>query len=195
MAFGHIRAPLLAALVAHAVAAGAHSFVPAGRRVLLALGLPAEKAADFATAAERRGFVARVDDPRRFLAACAGAPDCPSGRMAARRVALEFTEILAPILDGSFEIHVSGCAKGCAHPGPAAVTLVGTDQGCGVVLAGRADGTPVGALPPGDLPRSLAQFARSIVESRRSGERSGDVLRRLGGEAVSALLIGETADG
>ncbi|MDT8267566.1 hypothetical protein RQ832_30265, partial [Roseomonas sp. DSM 102946] len=34
-------------------------------------------------------------------------------------------------------LHLSGCAKGCAHPGPAAVTLVG-EAGC---YGLRRDGT------------------------------------------------------
>ena len=32
-------------------------------------------------------------------------------------------------------IHISGCAKGCAHPGAAALTVVGTERGCGIVHA------------------------------------------------------------
>jgi precorrin-3B synthase len=39
--------------------------------------------------------------------------------------------------------HVSGCAKGCAHPGPAAVTLVGVDGLYDVVRHGRAGDAPV----------------------------------------------------
>jgi precorrin-3B synthase len=32
-------------------------------------------------------------------------------------------------------VHLSGCSKGCAHPGPAALTVVGPDR---IVLNGRA---------------------------------------------------------
>ena len=36
-------------------------------------------------------------------------------------------------------IHVSGCPKGCAHPGRADITLVGRENGAyGVVLDGSA---------------------------------------------------------
>jgi len=36
-------------------------------------------------------------------------------------------------------VHLSGCSKGCAHPGPAALTLVGPDR---LILNGRASDTP-----------------------------------------------------
>jgi precorrin-3B synthase len=30
---------------------------------------------------------------------------------------------------GSFALHISGCSKGCAHPRPAPLTIMGTDRG------------------------------------------------------------------
>jgi precorrin-3B synthase len=195
LAFGHARAFALKAFVNEAVAIGADGLAPAGRRVLLAVGVPASRAPALLTTAERLGFVARSDDPRRFLAACAGAPDCPSGRMAARRVAPELARILAPVLDGSIDVHLSGCAKGCAHPGPAALTLVGGDAGCGVILAGRAGDASRGSLSPRDLPQALASFVATLTARRRAGETSADLLRRLGDDTVASLLLGETVDG
>ncbi|WP_204316206.1 hypothetical protein, partial [Serratia marcescens] len=38
--------------------------------------------------------------------------------------------------------HVSGCAKGCAHPGPSDLTLVGEAGGYGIVLGGPASASP-----------------------------------------------------
>ncbi|MEA2726013.1 MAG: precorrin-3B synthase, partial [Acetobacteraceae bacterium] len=40
-------------------------------------------------------------------------------------------------------IHVSGCEKGCAHPGSAAVTLVARDGRYDLVRDGPASGLPV----------------------------------------------------
>ena len=40
-------------------------------------------------------------------------------------------------------MHVSGCAKGCAHARAAAVTLVGRDGRYDMVLDGRAANEPV----------------------------------------------------
>jgi precorrin-3B synthase len=39
-------------------------------------------------------------------------------------------------------IHLSGCRKGCAHPAPAAVTVVGTEIGCGIIRDGSARAVP-----------------------------------------------------
>jgi precorrin-3B synthase len=50
-------------------------------------------------------------------------------------------------------LHISGCRKGCAHPMPAPLTLVGTPDGCGVVHHGCAGGAPRHYLDPADLER------------------------------------------
>jgi precorrin-3B synthase len=39
-------------------------------------------------------------------------------------------------------VHVSGCAKGCAHPGPARTTLVGENGRYGIVRNGRPRDVP-----------------------------------------------------
>ncbi len=139
LAFGHAHADALAQLAeiaaAHAVASGR----PAPGRALLLVGVGHEDAASLTTAAERLGFVVRADDPRRRIVACPGKPACASGLIAARALA---TEIAAHLPSRSETIHISGCAKGCAHPAPAALTVVGTERGCGIVRCGSARATP-----------------------------------------------------
>ena len=44
---------------------------------------------------------------------------------------------LADLLDAALHLHISGCAKGCAHPGKAALTLVGSENGPDLSLTGR----------------------------------------------------------
>jgi len=39
-------------------------------------------------------------------------------------------------------LHVSGCAKGCAHPGVAPLTLTAQADGFDLVRRGRAGGLP-----------------------------------------------------
>jgi precorrin-3B synthase len=80
-------------------------------------------------------FITDADDPRRSIAACAGAPACAAASVPARADA---AYLAARGLRG---IHVSGCAKGCAHPG-AAVTLVGSGGSYGLVRHGRAGDPP-----------------------------------------------------
>jgi len=139
LAFGHAHADALAQLAEIAAAHAVASVRPAPGRALLLVGVGHEDVASLATAAERLGFVVRPDDPRRRIVACPGKPACASGLIAARALA---TEIAAHLPSRSETIHISGCAKGCAHPAPAALTVVGTERGCGIVRCGSARATP-----------------------------------------------------
>ena len=57
---------------------------------------------------------------------------------------------------------MSGCAKGCAHPGPAPFTVVATATGYDLVANGRADATPVARnLTLEALAERLADLTRS----------------------------------
>ena len=78
-------------------------------------------------------------DPRLRTAACIGAPGCGSATTPAAADAATLSACLPP---GRF-LHVSGCDKGCAHPGAADVTLVGRDGGYDLVRHGSAGDTPV----------------------------------------------------
>jgi precorrin-3B synthase len=81
------------------------------------------------------GFITDPADPRRSISACPGAPACASGGAPARADALHLAE------RGITNIHVSGCAKGCAHPRPA-LTLVGRGGRYDLVRHGRAADVP-----------------------------------------------------
>jgi precorrin-3B synthase len=70
-------------------------------------------------------LITTPDDPRRNTVACTGAPACPQAHVATRPVARALGSSLAP----GQVLHVSGCAKGCARPGPSALTLVGRPGG------------------------------------------------------------------
>ena len=48
-------------------------------------------------------------------------------------------------------LHVSGCAKGCAHPGAADVTLVATAAGFDLIRGGTAADAAVAALTADEL--------------------------------------------
>jgi precorrin-3B synthase len=85
------------------------------------------------------GLVTTTDDPRLRIDACTGAPACPQARADTRMLAAA----LAPHLGEELRLHVSGCAKGCAHPHRAAITLVATDHGYDLVRNGAAHDEPV----------------------------------------------------
>jgi precorrin-3B synthase len=155
LAFGHAQAEALAELALIAKQGGAEWMRPAPGRALLLGPLGQGGVAGTRRTAERLGFVVEASDPRRRIAACPGAPACMHGLIAARVLAAEIArEVALPAGDG-IDLHVSGCAKGCAHPAPAPLTIVGTGQGCGIVRDGPARAAPTEYVSPGDLIRVL----------------------------------------
>jgi precorrin-3B synthase len=162
LAFGHTHADVLADLVRVAARHGVRVARPLPGRTLLLTGVPAPDTRDLAVAAERLGFVVLADDPRRRIAACPGAPGCASGLIPARALASKLAPLLASFPDRrGVAVHISGCPKGCAHPGPAALTVVGTPQGCGVVHGGTARETPHQLVDP----RRLGEVLRIATQS------------------------------
>ena len=112
----------------------------------------------------RRGFVTEASDQRRRIAACPGAPLCAQGLIAARALAAEIASQVSFSGDG-IALHVSGCAKGCAHPKPAPLTIVGTAQGCGIVRDGSARDVPMEYADPSDLLAALHHVAGKTREA------------------------------
>jgi precorrin-3B synthase len=95
------------------------------------------------------GLIDRPADPLLHVVACTGAPGCAQAIRPTRALA----RTLAPHLHGT--LHVSGCAKGCAHPGTAPLTLTATPDGWRLIAEGTAaDAGPV--LAEQDLERALA---------------------------------------
>jgi precorrin-3B synthase len=162
LAFGHADATSLQRLTEAAEAAGAGGMRAAPGRALMVVGLTQQTASSFAAAAEALGFVVRAGDPRRHVVACAGAPICASADIAARALAPQIAAAAAPHLDGSFKIHISGCAKGCAHPAPAALTVVGTSSGCALVANGSTGDAPFKIVGTNELQAAVAEIARGI---------------------------------
>ena len=70
------------------------------------------------------GLILDGADPRLQVIACTGAPGCLQALSATRDLARE----LAPHVPAGTKLHVSGCAKGCACPGPAPLTLTATGE-------------------------------------------------------------------
>jgi precorrin-3B synthase len=162
LAFGHAHADALVELARISAAYGACSIRPAPGRALLLIGVAEEQAASLADVAEATGFIARADDPRRRIVACPGMPACASGLIAARMLA---REIAAQLPSPGETIHISGCAKGCAHPAPAALTVVGTERGCGIIRGGTARGTPRYHVDSAKLASEVARLAADASEA------------------------------
>lgn len=80
------------------------------------------------------GLITHFADPLTAVVACTGAPGCPQGLAPTRPLA----RALAPHIPEGRVLHVSGCAKGCAHPGAADVTLVAAAGGFELIRRGTA---------------------------------------------------------
>lgn len=158
--FGHADVSLLQGLIQATEQAGANRLIAAPGRTLIAVGLPRGELSDFTAAAEQLGFITRPHDPRRRVIACAGAPLCASGHIATRALAPRLAEMVAQLHDGLATIHLSGCAKGCAHPKKAALTIVGAPHGCGLVADGAAQDAPFAVVASDELPAAITDYAR-----------------------------------
>jgi precorrin-3B synthase len=146
--FGSSDHAALTALADAATRHGISEFRLAPHHALLAIGAPPGFIAD----AEALGFVTTPDDPRMRISACIGSDGCASGHIPARAIAAN----LAPHLAPDTTLHVSGCAKGCAHARRAGLTLVGQPDGYGLVIEGMAGDTPQTVLRADQLESAVA---------------------------------------
>ncbi len=104
------------------------------------------------------GLITQADDPRLRVVACTGAPGCLQAAAATRPLA----RALAPHVPIGRLLHVSGCAKGCAHPGTT-LTLVATPAGFDLVRNGKASSLPdLSALPPETILSHLTQTLHAL---------------------------------
>lgn len=85
------------------------------------------------------GLLTQAGDPLLHVAACTGAPACREAHAETRA----FAAALAPHIPPDARLHVSGCAKGCAHPQAASITLVATGDGFDLIRNGSTHDTPV----------------------------------------------------
>ncbi len=84
------------------------------------------------------GVIRDPDEPLLQVSACTGAPGCISAEAPVR----ELARSLAALVPQGAELHVSGCAKGCAHPGPARLTLTARQGRFDLIDNGPASGHP-----------------------------------------------------
>ena len=144
IAFGQMQAETLAALAE----LGPLRLTP--WRMLLIEGLRAAPTVP--------GLITDPDDPLLRVVACPGAPDCPQALQPTRPLA----RALAALVPQGAMLHVSGCAKGCAHPGAAAFTLVAQAAGFGLIRGGTA-ATPAA---PALSAAALLKRAPTLFEAR-----------------------------
>jgi precorrin-3B synthase len=140
--FGRIAAEDFADLASSAATLGAHDLRLTPWRAILIPVPSVGRAGMLSAELDRRSFILDPEDPRRRIAACPGAPSCERATTKVRDDAAYLAATFAGGSGSGIVIHVSGCAKGCAHPRPAAVTLVGRDGRYDLVRNDVASGSP-----------------------------------------------------
>ena len=116
--------------------------------------------------AEAPELIHTPGDPRLSAIACPGMPGCASGSTATRRDALDWAEQVPELFDGRSLVHVSGCPKGCAHPGRAPVVLVAREGRYDLVLDDRALPEEEGhRIASGLLPEEVPDTLRALVST------------------------------
>ncbi len=164
--FGRTSAQTFAALAKLSAAAGARGLRLTPWRAIVILGISSERATALRNGLGDLDFILDADDPRLKVAACPGAPDCTSGSIPTREVA----DWLAPLAaDAGPTLHVSGCAKGCAYPRAAPITIVGNGGRFDLVLGGKADAAP--ALSGLDREGLMGELARRLRPSAETKMR------------------------
>ncbi|TIN24007.1 MAG: precorrin-3B synthase [Mesorhizobium sp.] len=181
--YGSMPADKIISLAQHALALNTTEIRLAPGRALLFLGQPTRASQSLQHTAATLRFVTSPTDPRTRIAACPGTPACASGHIATRDIAETIAAENADILD--FTLHISGCAKGCAHPGPAALTIVGGENGAGLVVNATAKALPAGYRPGYDAARGIGRVAAMIRSTRYQGETAAACLTRLGPAGIA----------
>lgn len=159
---------------------------------LILTGLNRGEALKAEQAARRHGFWTSPTEPRASMSLCAGTSGCASALFDTRSVAELIARRAAALLDGSLTMHLSGCAKGCAHPAAAPLTLVGAPSGYGLVVNGAACDAPAVYIAANDLGIALERLASLVAGAKEAGETVSGCIQRLGGPRIADAL---TLDG
>jgi len=159
---------------------------------LFVTGLTADTAMALLHTAAGLGFLTEASDPRSTIALCAGAGGCASGLFETHALADRMRTRAPALLDGSFTLHLSACSKGCAHPAPSLLAVVGAPSGYGLVVNGAASSNPAAYLDENGLEAAWKRLAALVGEERQAGESAGTCLTRLGADRIWAALQLET---
>ena len=186
--FGSIQAERLITLSEATIALGATGIRTAPGRSFFVIGLSQPNCEALRNKAKVFDFVTSPSDPRTRIAACPGAPACASGMIAARDVAAEIAQTIGLDLDPTLSLHVSGCSKGCAHPGPAALTIVGDKKSAAFVVGGTAKGLPAAYTAGYEAASGVRRLAELLAAERKPQEDATACLARLGDERLAQAL-------
>ena len=137
-AFGQLDAAALDSLADLAARFGDGTLRVTPWKAVLLAGVRDADAPAVLAETERAGLVVEANDPRRRIVTCAG-PRCASAK--ADTIA-DATWLAGRDLPPQGMLHLSACAKGCAHPRAAAITVVADADGYAAIRNGGTGDRP-----------------------------------------------------
>ncbi len=156
--FGRLNGDALDHLATLAARHGATELRLTPWRAILIAGLSSDAAEAILTELHDKHFILHAGDARLRVAGCSGAPACNSATTPVQQDAERFIKLFVPLTLTGTALHVSGCAKGCAHARTAPFTLVGHAGRYDLVENGTATDTPVAVhLTPDQAAAELVQ--------------------------------------
>ena len=177
--FGQARAADLISFLASTESADGPEIRLAPDRGFFLIGIGETEMPAMQQAAVDHGFSVTAHEPAEQIAACVGAGACVSAFYDTRALAGQLIDRVPDLFDGSLKLHLSGCAKGCAHR-RADLAIVGSAEGYGFVLDGLAADRPAARIAGERIDFAIERLARLIQAKRGAGESSADSLKRLG---------------
>lgn len=176
--YGQVKSQMLEALSRVMRDYGVAEARPAPDRTIVLTGIPAGALPDLSLAVAGHGFLVRPEVPNAMLTLCSGAEAGSEGVIQAADLAAAIASGAPDLIDGSFHIHVSTCAKGCAHMGRPGLVLEGNE----IFLHGDKQKMPLARLQPEAMEMSVMHLAQRIHAERQDGETTLDCLNRLGAQ-------------
>ena len=140
------------------------------------------------------GLSVSPTDPASAIVACAGSPGCSASATNTQADALRLMADLAQRvkLDRPLNIHLTGCPKSCAQPGPSDITLLGDPESSERyhIYAGSGDASqPFGqelyrSIAIAKVPELIEPLLRIYQQQRSTEESFGAFVER----AIATLL-------
>ena len=156
--FGRLSGEALEHLAKVAAHHGATELRLTPWRAILVVGISTDAADVILAELQDHGFILDAADSRLHVAACPGAPACANGTTPVQSDAAHFSRLLADRAPSGIALHVSGCAKGCAHASAAPFTLVGHAGRYDLIENGTAADAPVAVhLAPDKVEAELSR--------------------------------------
>ncbi|TBW35232.1 precorrin-3B synthase [Siculibacillus lacustris] len=129
-------------------------------RAVLIPGIAPEKMGRIRPWLTAAQFITSADDPRLAVVTCAGSSGCRNGGRDTRADAERLAGLARRLAPGGTTLHLSGCEKGCARPGPTPITLTARGDRYDLIRDGRAWDAPwLAGLTLDEAASALADLA------------------------------------